>query len=61
MREQAMVADADSEINADEVEDCCGDYGLPMEEEKRGDGSGVKDDHEDERSGVVGLVLCAAA
>jgi hypothetical protein len=61
MRQQAMVANADSQVDACKVQDRCDDYGFPAEEEKRGDGSGVEDDHEEERDRVEGVALRVSA
>lgn len=61
MREQAMVANADPEIDAYEVEDRCDGEGFPAEEEERGDGSDVKDDQKEKGDRVECVALCFAA
>jgi hypothetical protein len=59
--EQAMIGDADADVDRDEVSDEEGGEVLPREEEERGDGSDVEEAHEDGGDPVDAAFLMLAA
>jgi hypothetical protein len=61
VREQAMIGNADADVNREEVHDGEGGEVLPGEEEERGDGSDVEEAHEDGGDPVDAAFLMLAA
>ncbi len=61
VREQAMIGDADADVDGEEVGDEEGGEVLPGEEEERGDGSDVEEAHEDGGDPVDAALLMLAA
>ena len=61
MRQQAMVSDADAEVDGEEVHDAEGGEVLPGKEEEGGEGEHVKEAHDDGRDPVDAALLVLAA
>ena len=61
VREQAMIGDADADVDGEEIGDEEGGEVLPGEEEERGDSSDVEEAHEDGGDPVDAAFLMLAA